>query len=217
MNPWECDEHGTQVLRLDILGGGYLWIQGRRPYCDRGHWEWGFEGLHQRNIDLPAPSYYYMRKERLMEELETWLSRLCGAALKDETFPAQTSAFSQGHGAQPGWEWTPHTDGTLTAFIGQPGKPTVKALIERVEGRSGTHFVFTLPEGDLNLDHSDRFPRVYMRLETAMAEAEELLGWRLLKLPAEIPHPLSEPARPVGELLKLSTGTIKTSKPRHSP
>lgn len=49
------------------------------------------------------------------------------------------------------------------------------------------HWQLNIECGAMHLDAADRFPRYYMRLETAIDEAERFLAWRLNKTPSEFP------------------------------
>lgn len=100
---WTPDDYGT--LNLHPVPGAHAWIQGRRPYCDRGHWEWGATGVPADH--RLAPSYYFMRLDVAQAEVEGFLARalfgeslvLANAHLL-QALPGQTL-----HPDQPDWHW----------------------------------------------------------------------------------------------------------------
>lgn len=185
---WTCDDYGTTNLRTPA--GGHIWMQARRPYCDRGHWEWGSTGLpHDPGI---TPSYYFMDLERGRDEIERWLGRVLGGEQAPCTLPQISGSFTREDGREAGWQW--RQDGKrLVAEAGQ-----VRLLL-RPDPASGS-LVMTA-DGIESLDDSDRFPRRYLDGATAVAEAEDFLAWRLLQHPTQIPGPLAHAPIPVSQRL----------------
>lgn len=198
---WQSDDYGTLLLHPQPENPHvYLYLQPRRPYCDRGHWEWGNLGIVYDRRE--APSYYFMRQEVLRAEVEAWLGRLTGLRYEGPRFrdlPDEgRRPFQQAHGRDQGWAWGPSdSPHALEARAEDPatGTPVVLTLTE-YEGRQGP--VWTLTQtGVPNLDDADRFPRTYLSLEHAQQEVEDFLAWRLLKVACEFPdrfegvvHPL---------------------------
>ena len=191
---------------------GHVWVQARRTYCDRGHWEWGNQGLMVDREQLPTPSYYFMHREHALAEAEEWLARMQGAKSGSPYVSSIETdrEFTQPHGAQLGWTWHKQGEDRLVAQALHEGKLATLCLTQ-AQARGGPIFVLSV-EGGLEFDSADRFPRVYLDLDRAMKETEAFLAWRLLEQPAEIPGPLQDPARPVGELLQ-STGNPRVRRP----
>lgn len=198
---WKSDDYGTLLLHPQPDNPHvYVYLQPRRPYCDRGHWEWGNLGIVYDRRE--APSYYFMRQEVLRAEVEAWLGRLAGMRHEGLTLaelPAQfETPFKQSQGRDAGWQWkTGEKPGTVQAHAKDPttGNPVVLTLTE-TDGRGGPIWTLT-QEGVPNLDDADRFPRTYLDLGHAHQEVEDFLAWRLLKVACEFPdrfegvvHPL---------------------------
>ena len=187
---WRSDAHGTYSLQPATADGGHVWIQGRRPYCDRGHWEWGTLGVNVDRRHHPEPSYYFMRLDNALAEVEEWLRRLQRPGTSPALCPGSFT-----HGASPEldgrWE---ETDTGLVAHV--PGTE-VRLTLTPVATPSGPTFRLDAT-GVPHLDEADRFPRRYFCAPLAQQEAEEFLAWRLLQRPAEVPGPIERPDRPLG-------------------
>lgn len=183
---WTPDEYGTLNL-YPGMRNAHLWVQGRRPYCDRGHWEWGWEGLPVR-ADV-QPSYYFMHLETALGEIELWVKRLT-APQKTQASP--TPCLPQTNHPEAvahGWAWKPA--GNSFAFQAGQGDDRVDLLLTPHQGPLGPYFELAATHVP-HLDASDCFPRVYLNQDNAVREAEAFSVWRLLKIPAEIPGPLTE-------------------------
>ncbi len=192
---WQADDHGTLILRPHAQDPtAYVYLQGRRPYCDRGHWEWGCSGILADHTQ--APSYYFMRLETARQEVEAWLGRLAGLPYKGHTLidlPTPWEApFEQEPGRSLGWEWKSGAGSRMVhAHVTDPN--TGAAVVLTITENAGLHGpVWTVTqEGLANVDASDRFPRVYMSLAHAQEETEAFLAWRLLEAACEHPHRLT--------------------------
>ena len=66
---WFVDSFGCQVYRLR---DAFVWLGPRPPYCDRGHWYAGVEGIATIDAADGFPRYY-MDLERAKAELAEWL------------------------------------------------------------------------------------------------------------------------------------------------
>lgn len=217
---WQADDHGTLMLHLSSSEGGpYVYLQGRRPYCDRGHWEWGSMGISANHRQ--APSYYFMRLDTAQAEVEAWLGRLVGQAHQGPTLadlPNEGRAlFQQPQGQDLGWAWAPGDKAhTLNAHALDPasGEPVVLTLTE-TQGETGPLWTLT-QQGVPNADDADRFPRVYLDLGHAQQEAEDFLAWRLLKVACEYPRrfELGE-SRPLNDALAQALSV--PAAPRRGP
>lgn len=202
---WESDEYGTSMLRFP--DGSYVWLQARQPYCDRGHWEWGSMGLP---CDGTEPSYYFMTLEHAREQVKRWVDHTRGISVPPpDNTPPDNQLFSHPVGQENGWRW-----------IQQPHKLLAVADQARLElswASSDPSSVVLTASGIDTLDESDRFPRHYQGLATAVAEVEAFLAWRLRQVPAEIPGPLSDPPRPpmlLPEQLPTTTPPARRARPR---
>lgn len=160
---WQADDHGTLMLHLSSSEEGpYVYLQGRRPYCDRGHWEWGSLGIVANHRQ--APSYYFMRLDTAQAEVEAWLGRLVGQVHQGPTLadlPNEgRTLFQQRHGQDLGWAWAPGDKAhTLNAHAVNPstGEPVVLTITE-THGETGPLWTLT-HQGVPNADDADRFPR----------------------------------------------------------
>jgi len=215
---WQADNHGTLMLHpFPKDPSTYVYLQGRRPYCDRGHWEWGSLGIFADH--RLAPSYYFMRQETARAEVEAWLARVSGQAYQGPTLadlPNQGRAlFQEPHGQTQGWAWAPDEKGGLQVRASDPqsGKPVVLKL-EEIQGVGGPAWRVTA-EGVPNLDDADRFPRIYLDLAHAKQEVEDFLAWRLLKVACEIPHRFENETRPLnhGLVQRLTTWENRPESP----
>jgi hypothetical protein len=174
---WTTDEYGTSNLHLP--GGGHVWIQARRTYCDRGHWEWGSTGISQD--PTRTPSYYYMDLARCRAEVEQWLMEVLGGVTAPGRDHLAAGTFSNPHGRQAGWTWQ------------QQGQDLVAVAADarlRLDFLPSDGSAVVTAEGIPSLDGSDRFPRRYLDADVAQAEVEDFLAWRLLEIPKQIPGPL---------------------------
>lgn len=202
---WKSDVHGTLVLPGDLLGApdGFAWLQGRQHYCDRGHWDWGTQGIavHALKEAAPMPAHYFMHLENGRLEIEAWLARGLGAAHSGRTIETLSEGdidFQAPNTKGEGWSW--ERDGnTLHAMI-EREEQKVQATITQQDTPSGPVFVFDVQSGIPTLDDADCFPRSYMDLDRALDEAENFFSWRLLKVPTQSPYrfenteiPLSTP------------------------
>lgn len=176
---------GDGVLhRYPVVDGleGHAWLQARRPYCDRGHWEWGWSGL--AGDGGPEPSYYFMDLERMALEVQAWLQRLEGRwALEPEDVPVGPAAYEPA--ADAGWAWTGDPDARHLAHA------DARLTLVREAHPTGSCWTLTA-EGIDGLDSADRFPRHYLSLTRAVREAESFLAWRMLRIPEAFPGPLEQ-------------------------
>lgn len=198
---WNSDEYDTLLLHPKTGDAGlYVYMQARRPYCDRGHWEWGNMGINYDRQE--APSYYFMRQAVLRAEVEAWLGRLAGEQQAGPRLADLANGgearFEQSNGQALGWAWSPgRAAHTLEAHATLPsGDAAVVLTLTEHEGTGGPVWTLT-QEGVPNLDDADRFPRTYLNLNHAKQEAEDFLAWRLLKVASEyhdrfedVHHPL---------------------------
>lgn len=209
---WESDQHGTLVLPGKVIGheGGFAWIQPRRNYCDRGHWDWGTQGLPFYSDKVPTPSYYFMRLDNGLAEIESWLARQLGGQYQGRTIHElnNTVNFSYVPGQHMELSWQKQDNSMQAFFPGKEGQ-IVARLVEK-NTDSGPVFIFDA-QGIGTLDDSDRFPRAYMDLDRALDEIESFFAWRLLKIPTEIPHRFEEGTKPMGAV--LSAVLDKTTPP----
>lgn len=189
---WQGDEHGTLCLHPDGPGGGFAWIQARRPYCDRGHWDWGSQGIEVDATHVRAPSYYFMHLDNAIAEVESWLLALRGQPTASEPIDETVDERVRG----TGWE---RVDDRLEAIVPGPDG-LVNARITAGQDRAGTVFELAI-DGIASLDDSDRFPRHYRNLDVALTEANDFLAWRLTEIPADKPRSLHDYSRPVGQEL----------------
>lgn len=157
-----------------------------------------------RPEDLPSPSYYFMRKERLREELEEWVLRATGNKTQGPGVSSiGATAPMTAQAALPlGASWEKTSENTLETLIELADADPVRASVREIQSSTGPVFVFDVQ--GLEVDGSDRFPRAYLNLTRAMEEAEEFFAWRLLKTPAQTPGPLQDPDRPVGAALNAA-------------
>lgn len=198
---WESDEYGTSVLRLP--DGAYVWLQGRRPYCDRGHWEWGSIGLPH---DGDEPSHYFMTLAIAREQVERFVATRLGLDLPapDQTHPSNGQLFDHAVGRTQDWRWV-HQPNKLLAVAGQ-------ATLELSWDPKNPAAVVLIASGIDGLDSADCFPRNYIGLAAAVKEVESFLAWRLSKVPEEIPGPLNhQPLPPV-----LLPDSLPAPKPRRT-
>ena len=172
---WTSDEYGTSNLRLQ--DGTHVWIQARRSYCDRGHWEWGCTGLN----NAEGPSYYFMRLDRARHQVQSWLSRQYPDIQPPACLASPAPEFQHPEGQRNGWRWEVSEHG----WIAHAGPSQILVSLPDEKGD-----VIVQALGIDSLDTSDRFPRRYMDLSTAIAEMEDFLAWRLSKVHAEHPGPL---------------------------
>ena len=200
---WTPDEYGTLMLPSPDNGKSWnIWIQGRRPYCDRGHWEWGYTGVPGMH-STPDVSYYFMRQTTAQAEMEEWLHRRLNGNPVNKGKIAQLGAddvkpqhaLSQEHG----WKWKVKNEKLLEFKILHEGKSIVGTLKEK-KADTGRYWTFDL--NGVEVDHSDCFPRSYLILEHALQEVEEFFVWRLLKNAIEIPGLITGSPRPVGNTLE---------------
>lgn len=196
---WQSDSYGTLLLHLSAdEQGGYAYIQARRPYCDRGHWEWGNLGIDANHRQ--APSYYFMRQAVAQAEVEAWLGRLTGQSYTGPRLADLPNAgegpFSQPNGKEQGWAWgLGALPRSLEVHAKDPESGAqVSLVLTESEGDTGPLWTLT-QQGLPNIDDADRFPRVYLDLTHARQEVEDFLAWRLLKVACELPYPLEEGIR----------------------
>jgi hypothetical protein len=215
---WKSEDHGTLVLNGSAIGQGegFVWIQARRAYCDRGHWDWGIQGLPFQPDIAPTPSYYFMRMDNGVAEIEAWLSRQMGATYQGRTLADMddSAAFARNQPMSGTWEKQGNT--LMTRLPSSEGN--VQATLTEKQTLSGPVFVFDI-QGISSIDDSDRFPRAYMDLDRALDEIESFFSWRLLQVPSEIPARLEDINKPMGETLLQSTLAAKptTSKRKMKP
>lgn len=211
---WQCDEHGTQNLNPVIDGvRGHVWIQARRPYCDRGHWEWGNMGLRIDRSTLPTPSYYFMHRDNAVAEIEEWVARMQGATSPTRSIDdLGETGFSQAQGIEQGWHWRRNEQGALMAIASNEGG-LVQLALREVQVQGGPAFVLAVEAG-MEHDGADCFPRTYLDLDRAIMETEAFLAWRLLQKPTAIPGPIQESDRPVGALLGATQPTRQPARRR---
>lgn len=208
---WTLDERGILNLKPHIQGlEAHLWVQARRTYCDRGHWEWGAVSVIQDPALAREPAYYFMRWETAVEEVELWLARqLNGATGKAvESIPllgTEAADFSQAVGQARGWQW--RDAGRNRRVAEADGAQATLSL-------TGTGQVRVEMAGVAGLDHADLFPRHYLSLANAVAETEAFLAWRLLEVPTQIPGPLAVEAPAVGEALAQAYAVPVAGGPR---
>lgn len=197
---WISDQYGTYNLFPEgIAEDVHLIIQARRPYCDRGHWEFFFNGCPSKMVEgafFTVPSYYYMRRETAIEEAELWLRQTLGypSNIGSPDFKKFDGLFNQADGKSKEWSWTAHCNGLETYVDGN-----ILSISHKDEPHP--HFVLEAILED-GLDHSDKFPRKYLSLDHAIQEAEDFLAWRILKIPTEIPAPTAFPERNVSPALE---------------
>lgn len=218
---WKSDIHGTLVLSGDLLGSpdGFTWLQGRQPYCDRGHWDWGTQGIavHELNKTAPMPTHYFMHLETGRLEIEAWLARGLGAMHSGRTVDTLNQDLDFQAQIAKGEAWTWAREGkTLYTVIERDGQ-SVEATIEQKETPSGPVFIFDIQSGIPTLDDADRFPRAYMDLDHALSEAEHFFVWRLLNIPAERPYRFENTDIPVSAQLSGMIQTAPTRSNRMRP
>ena len=203
---WIPDPHGALTLELSTpFGQTSIWINARQTYCDRGHWQWGWQGGALGGSGVAEPSYYFMTQENARNEIEAWLAQVLGAKLPGPADMAERSPMRDLPG-NAGWQ---RDSDTLVAHVSTPQGPGL-ARIEAKQGAEFGFYKFTV-EG-IEADDADRFPRFYASLDTAIDEAERFLAWRLLEVPSEIPGPIRGEPVPVGDQLKSAQ-----SSPRIAP
>lgn len=187
---WRADDTGAySLMPVSTSETGHVWIQGRRPYCDRGHWEWGHMGLPMQAAFAVQPSYYFMHFDTALAAVEDWLIRRngggepspgrlrvgpCTNAPLDRTLP----------------EWSLTGGGVCTVWQAPDGSAATATIHPVPEG-------FELSVSGVEADAADLFPRHFARAEWAQKEAEAFLMWRLHRKPAEVPGPVSRPDRRV--------------------
>ena len=212
---WKGDEHGTLVLPGSEIGleHGFAWIQPRRSYCDRGHWDWGTQGLPFYSGENPEPSHYFMRLDNGIAEIEAWLARNLGAKHQGKRLSdlADSQAFSHGEGQGLAWKWERQGNTLTTSIESEEG--TVQASLREKQTATGTVFVFDVEKGIPTLDDSDRFPRTYLDLDRALDEIETFFAWRLLKVPTEIPYRLDKTDKLMGKTLSQAVAS-QTAQPK---
>lgn len=180
---WKGDQYGTAVIR-PLDGDGFAWVSPRRSYCDRGHWDWGFQSL----APLPGvPSYYFMELATAIEEVSQWLAQSppSGALIADRPLLAVNPAglaCPTGRENPPTWQSRP--DGSIVCDV-ENGAERMTLSIRPVDDG----FEFNL-QGLACIDEADRFPRLYRNAASAMREAGLFAQWRLGKVPAQVPGPV---------------------------
>lgn len=197
---WNADPHGSYGLHCPSPMGGeaHVWIQGRRPYCDRGHWEWGNMGLPMQEMRKDQPSYYFMHLDVALAEVESWLGRhgLAPPSPSTHTAPEERAFRLEGPDGVLSSAWSQVDGATWKAQVGTQAAPVV-ATLEEQPSPKGPVFVLSVSGID-TLDDSDAFPRTYLQADHAQKEAEAFLAWRLLRQPAAVPGPIQLPPRPLG-------------------
>ena len=172
---WEQTEHGFE--REDEANHISLWILPRPGYCDRGHYQWGQNGLSEEL----APSYYFMSPVNAQIEIDEWVEEQVQKNNSDDT-PQIRRELDQKALVKSGW--LPHPE-RKTAYIkmvlddkDEPHTVTLDML------SSGANNVFVFNAQNLpGIDFSDQFPRLYRNQGVAQEEAEAFLNWRLNKIP----------------------------------
>lgn len=199
---WTPDEYGTLMLSSEDKGESWnLWIQGRRPYCDRGHWEWGYTGVPGKE-KTPDVSYYFMRQETAQAELEEWLHRrMKGEAHrkgKIENLSPEQLILQHEASSQLKSNWVIKSEKTLEYHLQYRDQDIVARIKEK---KSDTGRYWVLDVENLDIDGSDCFPRNYLILDHAIQETEDFFVWRMLKQAIEIPEPIVGNRRPVTDFL----------------
>lgn len=186
---WHSDEHGTYNLKAS-RPALHVYIQPRRPYCDRGHWQLNWIGLPQP--DSHVASLYFHRLESAITEAERWVHRgLTGQAAVPacpdiETALAQRSTSLPWHRTAQGWEI--QING-LTMTLEE--QATAAGPLWRWDAS------LKGPHGLEGLDDSDAFPRYFLDPAVALDEAECFRQWRLEQAPIEHPQAIALPPRAV--------------------
>lgn len=210
---WTGDEHGTAVIRPSA-DSGFAWVCPRRTYCDRGHWDWGFQSLPP----LPdQPSYYFMELATALKEVSLWLAQ---APAVGKIVPGGP-LLTVNHAGLRSWPdkegppvWQPGPDDSIVCDVAN-GPDRLAMSIRKVKGG----FQFDL-DGQQQIDDADRFPRFYRNAATAMREAGLFAQWRLARIPAQVPGPIDiRFSHPVPESIsrRINAQATRLSPSRQGP
>lgn len=184
---WLPDQYG--ILNLNFTCNGrdtHVWLRARQPYCDRGHWDWGNMGVGYSPLQ---PSHYFHHLHIAAAEIESFLRRVEGERVVDQSMEAPGAATHPN--AEPDWAWESAPEG---GFVLKAPSPEGEASLHITPiDDLGERTWRVNASGISSLDDADLFPRHYIHLKHAVVESEAFLAWRLHQRPAEHPGRLDEP------------------------
>lgn len=182
-NDWQIkNEYNCVELRKKFDNNDWhAWILKRMDYCDRGNWNWNYNGPvfkkiydEEVNVEYFKPSMYFISLENAIREINEFIFRVTNGVVKDAEL-GEVEKFNNFN------SWVFKKSNNTYNQIFSHNNINAFATIEKNVTPLGDMWVLDIDCEELYLDASDDFPRKYFNKDIAFSEAERFIELRVKK------------------------------------